>query len=413
MKLLVQLLFIAVVALNTALVKLSVGIPVKDLLLVLLTGLLFVAYNRQVLQFLQRHAGVLLLFATLGFIGGTLAIMQHRGIGVAAESAMRVVVQSSLILICSYAVTTLCGIRFTVIVFCSAIFLSGIVAFLQFLDVDPAWQLRALLSRVQDEPSDVRAIIATQSRPLGLSLTPIMFSYHLVTAYLIGNLLYRRGLLAPIAYQAFVLAVLVMSIANGTRSLLIGVVVHEAAFQLRSLNRKAVAWIVVMIAGGGIALMLLQQMDSRLVEFSDASAIGRVALIEYGLRLIYDNPFGLGWGFDPGSRAWLYWEHLAGIERAHVIFDLGLHNAYINFLLMYGLFGLAALAIPAIAAPHLTGRALAYSIAYLVHAFFHNDGLFLGDNYYWFMFAVFLHVEHASRLGHAVAPTILPYASRP
>lgn len=385
-------LFVLVVLLNTAFVKLSVGLPIKDLMLFGLFVLLLLTYNLQAATFLQQYHSIFLVFFAFTALGFAITLLNGRNFGGAFISSLRIMVQPMLIMTCTYLMASIAGLRFTATVFIGSAILTGFVAILQFLDVDQAWQLRALLGRLQAEPSDVQSIVQREARPLGISLTPIMYSYHLASAYVLGNLLYRRGLMQPKHYYVFVGVMLAMTIANGTRSLLAGIVLHEIVSNVLTLGRRSVMTLGILAIGGLVTMSVLEAISSRVSSLSDASAVGRVVLFEYGMHLAADHPFGLGWGFDPGDVAWLYWEELAGLGRADVVFSLALHNAYLNFFLMYGVFGVLILIVIAVAAPRRLLEIAVFSLAYLFHATFHNDGIFLGDDYYWFAFAMFLRV---------------------
>jgi hypothetical protein len=147
---------------------------------------------------------------------------------------------------------------------------------------------------------------------------------------------------------------------------------------------------------------------SRLVDTADASALGRIALYDFGLRLAADNPFGLGWGFDSAGYAWLYWEHLSDFVNADGVFRLGLHNAYLNFFLVYGLAGTLLAAIVLMYDPRFVFISFLYLFAYIAHAFFHNDGVFIGEYFFWFSFAVILQIFEDNGIVFGAMAAALP-----
>ena len=53
-----------------------------------------------------------------------------------------------------------------------------------------------------------------RERPFGLSLTAIIFSYHLAAAYITANLLYRKQIIPNRVYGILVVALLAMAAAN-------------------------------------------------------------------------------------------------------------------------------------------------------------------------------------------------------
>jgi len=388
-------LFAFYLVLNTAFIKVSVGLPLKDLVLVALFGLIFVAYNRRVLQFFRRHfavVGVFLVFAVLGFF---LTILNGSELGVATESLLKVIVQPFLILVCTYALSSVVGVRVTAALFACCAGLTGIFAILQSVGLDPAWQVRDFLSNLQSETAHIRAGVKSRARPMGLSLTPIIYSYHLAGAYIAMHFLYRNGLIKRPIYFVLLCAILLMATANATRSLVLGILVHEAIHQLYPFRLNVILAAIALGIVGIVGFAYLDTVGSRLTSVSDASAVGRLMLYDYGLRLAADFPFGLGWGFDPVQYAWLYWEYLSEMGRAEAAFHLALHNACLNFFLAYGSYGVAIIAVLALIRPKTFAAILLFATAYLLHALFHNDGLFLGDDYFWFAFAIFLSVRDA------------------
>jgi hypothetical protein len=395
MPLVVLALFALYLVLNTAFVKVSVGLPLKDLVLVALFGLIFIAYNRQVLEFFRRHlavVGAFLVFAVLGF---SLTILNDRELGVATELLLKVIVQPFLILVCTYALSSVVGFRVTAALFACSAGLTGIFAILQSVGLDPAWQVRDFLSNLQNETAHIRGAVKSRARPMGLSLTPIVYSYHIAAAYIAMHFLYRNGFIKRPIYYLLLSAILLMAAANATRSLVLGILIHEAIHQVYPFRLNVILGAIALGIVGIIGFAYLESIGSRLTSVGDASAVGRLMLYDYGLRLAADFPFGLGWGFDPVQFAWLYWEHLSQIGRAEAAFHLALHNACLNFFLAYGSYGVAMIAVMALVKPKTFATILLFATAYLLHAFFHNDGLFLGDDYFWFAFAIFLAVRDA------------------
>ena len=147
--------------------------------------------------------------------------------------------------------------------------------------------------------------------------------------------------------------------------------------------------------------MYLGMLESRVTEFSDASAVGRTVLYYYGLQLAMDNPFGYGWGFHASEFAWLYWEHLAGMPKSDGAFRLEIHNAFINFILIYGLYGLAVLLVTVVLAPRVMLATAIVAVGYFVNAIFHNGGIFMGDNWFWIAFAMVILVWDHKRIDQA------------
>jgi O-antigen ligase len=268
-----------------------------------------------------------------------------------------------------------------------------VFAVLQFADVGFGWQAREILGRLQREPDSLSSVVRARERPFGLSLTAIIFSYHLAAAYITANLLYRKQLIPGRAYAILVVAMLVMAAANGTRSLLIGIVLHEVVHQLGRASLKSIVTLGVLAVVAFVGMDYLASVGSRVATINDASAVGRWTLYEYGMQLVRDNPFGYGWDFNPGDYAWLYWEQLSDMARAEAAFRLDIHNAFLNFVLLYGIYGVLIVALTALFNPGLFLATAYFAVGYLAHSFFHNDGVFLGDDYFWFAFVIFVYVR--------------------
>lgn len=395
-------LFAGQIVLNVAFVKLSVGLPLKDVALLGLTGLLFLAYNKQTTAFLNAHSGLALVFCSYAALGFSLSLLNDAEIGPTFESFLRLLVQPFLILLCTYVVASVAGLRFVVVIFLASALITGAFAILQTADIGFGWKMRAILGSLQNEPGHITENVAGGIRPPGLSLTPIMFSYHIATAYITAQFLYRRELITSKAYNILVAALTLMALANETRSLLIGMVVHEFLLRCSRLNLKTFLGLAALALVGAIAMLYLESIDSRITSYDDPSAIGRIVLYYYGLQLAADNPFGYGWEFDAASHAWLYWELISGVGRAEAAFRLEIHNAYLSFFIAYGILGVLILVVCTILEPVAIFSAIGFSIAYLINAFFHNGGILMGEAYVWYGFAIFLFVnDHiASRRAH-------------
>ena len=392
MRIFLAAIYLCVVFLYTAFTKLSVGLPVRTLVLVFLSGIIFVCYFTESRQFLRKHFEITLAFAALGTIGVVLTYLQRRDLGSTLDGLTSSIVQPYLILFSTLMLIGIIGLRAVAWLSLSVAALTGLVAVLQFSNIELAWRLREILGEIQNEPAEIQSYVASRGRALGLSLSPIVFSYHIISAYLALNVMYRFGQIRPLFYYGSVFIVLVAFLANGTRSALLAVLASEILMQLRHARLRSVLPVAAIASIGAAVYFYAEATGSRLADTADASALGRIALYNYGLRLAADNPFGLGWGFDPGGYAWLYWEHLSEFVNADGVFRLGLHNAYLNFFLVYGLAGTLVGAIVLMYDPRFVFVSATYLFAYLVHALVHNNGLFIGDYFFWFSFAVILKI---------------------
>ena len=81
------------------------------------------------------------------------------------------------------------------------------------------------------------------------------------------------------------------------------------------------------------------------------------------------------------------------MARAEAAFRLDIHNAFLNFVLLYGIYGVLIIALAALFNPGLFLATAYFVVGYLAHSFFHNDGVFLGDDYFWFAFVIFIYMR--------------------
>jgi hypothetical protein len=385
-------LYLCVVFLYTAFTKLSVGLPVRTLVLAFLSGVIVVCYFREARQFFRQHIEITAAFAALGAIGTIVTYLQQSDLVSTLDGLTSNILQPYLILFSTMMLIEIIGLRPVAWLSLSGAAFSGLVALLQFGNIEIAWRLREILSDIQHEPAEIQNYVASRSRALGLSLSPIVFSYQIISAYLTLNVMYRFGELRRSFYYGSFFLILITLLANGTRSALLAIFASETLMQLRKGRLRSLLYIGAIGAIATAVYLYANVTGSRVAATEDASALGRIALYDYGLRLIADHPFGLGWGFDPGGYAWLYWEHLSDFVNADGVFRLGLHDAYLNFFLVYGLTGTLVAAIVLIYDPRFVFVSAFYLFAYILHALFHNNGLFIGDYFFWFSFAVILQI---------------------
>ncbi|MGB9143665.1 MAG: O-antigen ligase family protein, partial [Aestuariivirga sp.] len=374
MRIFLAAIYLCVVLLYTAFTKLSAGLPVRTLVLVLLSVIIFICYFRDSRQFFRQHIEITSVFAALGVIGTILTYWQQGDVVSTLDGLTSNIVQPYLILFSTMMLINIIGLRTVALLSLSGAALSGLVALLQFSNIEIGWRLREIIGEIQHEPAEIQNYVASRSRALGLSLSPIVFSYQIMSAYIALSVMYRFGELRRLLYYGSFFLILIAFLANGTRSAILAIIASEMLMQLRSGRLRSLLPVAAIAAIGAAVYLYAGATGSRIAETEDASALGRMVLYDYGLRLATDHPFGLGWNFDPGGYAWLYWEYLSDYVNADGAFRLGLHNAYLNFFLVYGLTGTLVAAIVLMYDPRFVFISLLYLFAYVVHAFFHNNG---------------------------------------
>lgn len=392
MKILVAGLFLLVVVLYTALTKMSVGLPIRTLVLVFLAAVLFTCYFNEARRFFEKHVVITGMFFALGTIGSVLTYVNQRSVSATFEGLTSNILQPYLIFFCTFVLIRLLGMPLVATITFTGAFLTGLTAIIQYFQINAAWRIREFLSDVQDESSAIRAYVANRGRSIGLSVTPIVFSYHMMCAYVALNALYRFKYIRWVLYYGSVGLLSIATFANGTRSVLLGIAVSEMVMELRKRTLKSMLKVGAIFLAGAALYLYAEYSGSRIAETDDDSALGRFVLLNYGLLLAADNPFGLGWDFDAAGYAWLYWEYLSDSVNADGVFRLGLHNAFLNYFLIYGLGGTLLAFIALLYDPRFVFEMSLYLSSYIVHAFFHNNGMFIGDYFFWFTFAILLHV---------------------
>jgi hypothetical protein len=398
-KILVAAGYLLVVMLYTALTKFSIGLPLRTLVLVALSGLIFFAYNRESREFFERYSPFTWIFFVLGLIGTLLTYFREHNIGEALDGLTSVIIQCYLIFFCVLVLIRLLGIwPVALLTFAGAAF-TGLFALLQFADIGIGWRLREIVSDIQHEPSSIRDYVEGRGRPMGMSLSPIVFSYHMVCTYMALNALYRFNYMSFFNYYAAFAAIAIVTLANGTRSALLGILVSEVVMELRRGTPRAFAKVAMIGAAGLVMYLYADATGSRVADTDDASALGRIVLLNYGLRLAADNPLGLGWDFNPAGYAWLYWEHLADFVNADGVYRLGLHNAFLNFFLIYGVGGMLVCLAILLYDPRFVFFGSLFLSSYAVHAVVHNNGIFLSDYFFWFNFAIMVKVFESQGIG--------------
>lgn len=392
MKLLLQLLFATILFMHIALAKLTLGLPVRTIGLLFFAGLFFIAYHRQFLIVTKRFTKVYLVFAAIAFLGISLGFLNGQEFRLVMEFLIRDAVQPLLILQTTYLSLMVLGPLFVTRVFMAFLCVNIPIVVLQYLEINAAWQIRHLMTTLQGtDLAAVKNVLREERRAYGLALTPIVFSDYLVSNYIIANLMVRNKLMGVRSYVVLTAASLAGSVANGTRSLVLGILATETFQQVARGRLTSLVWLslagVLVIAG----YFVFSSTGARVASLQDASALGRIVLYKFGLELLYNNPMGYGWGFNPSRHAWLFWEQISHLPRANVVFRLGIHNAYLNFALQYGIFGFALIGLLAAYNIRKAWAVFTTFIAYFINAFFHNGGVFTGELHFWYAFAVFLY----------------------
>jgi hypothetical protein len=378
--------------------KLGGALPFRTILLITVFSGLIVFHQRQFQYFLRQHANVVILFAFMAALGIGQAIAWKNGIGDTSREALRQILQPFMLLVATYMMCLIVGVKRTVMVLLAVTALAGIFAVFQYLGIGFAWQIREIIGDIQYETIQNREFIRGRSRPMGLGYTPIELSYLLVSCYISILILYYTKAISPRFFFASLILILACTVANQTRSALLGILVSEVFRFLSQGGLRRYLVVILAAVAANIAMNIIEMGDNRFTSFQDQSAMGRQVLYLFGVRLFVDNPLGLGWGFHPSDYAWLYWEHLTEFGKPQIVFRLELHNAFLNYLLVYGLMGLAPVVFLALARPKTALLFALVFVSYFVHCLLHNKGFFYTGLMVWIPVAIFLYERDRGRL---------------
>lgn len=393
MQIVIYPLFALTTFVSVVFLKLSVGLPVRTLMLASVFVMVTIFYKRHVAHFFNRHGMLLCLFAFMAVLGSSLAFVQHETANSIFQQLLRQTMQPLMVLICAYVMCYVVGARATAAVCLGVTAIVGVVAIAQALGVEFAWRIREIIGSIQGDPPITAAFVKNRARAMGLAFSPIEYSYLVASAYILLLILHRGGLVTNRTYWMIFALIMMIAVAIETRSLLLGIVVSEF---FRMLSRGSITtYLILAFAAivGYAVFTLMPEVDSRIVSVEDQSAAGRKVLYLFGLRLFLDNIAGFGWGFSAQEFAWLYWEHLTDFGKPEIVFRLALHNAFLNYILIYGVLGLVPLAYFTVAYPRAALQFFLIFICYFLHSFFHNKGLFVAGYHVWFTVAVYLYLQ--------------------
>jgi O-Antigen ligase len=372
------------------------SIPVRGIVLGGFLILLVLLYPDAAKRAVTRHSVIFVLAAAMAGIGIFVSIANSAGLELILRSVLEVHVQILLSLVFATIVAEVAGARASALVIVGAVGLSTLVAILQFVDFDFAWDLRAALGTLQGHAMHEDSSFLNR-RPMGLSFSPIQLTTQLCLAFAIyvavvdKERISRPGQSSAASSNVVAAAFLLIafSIAAATRSPILGACI----FLIVYLVQRQSGWLLVLLLAGGALtyfageqlLELFQSKQARVLRIDDDSAMGRLALWKFGMLLFRDNPLGYGFGFVPASQHWMpYWHELYTLQGADDIKTKELHNYVLIMLNTYGV-GLM-LILPLLASIlRRVGNYLIYFIPYLAHIMFHNSGPFWNDTLIWFV----------------------------
>lgn len=412
---LVLLLYFVACMLTIALPIFSIGgIPVRVFVVIIAIVVGLFAYSTLAYQAIRRHGSMLLLIASFGLLGAVVTILNGTDPLVLMRQVIEIHLQGIANLLLSGIVCYVCGTRRTLVAFLCAVAVTACVAVAQFIGFEAAWSLRGSIASLQHEVFARYGYFADR-RSMGVSFSPITLATQLCLAFAAYGAWRRANQFSVMAHDYFDIRVILAlalfalaCVASGNRSPIAGGIIFVALYLMS--RRPKLFWVSLPVLALVGALLIptvtefAQSSGYRVTETGDESAMGRITLSYYGLRLFLDNPFGYGLDFDP-TRYWQsYWSDLAAMPSAGSVQIYPLHNYILSMLNFYGIGMLALIPLIVLAFRPYRGSFI-FFVPYGFHILFHNAGPFWNDALIWLILPV---AHQASQTQRA-----LPFQTEP
>ncbi len=400
LRILITGLFSANMALSIYLVRLGVGpLPVRVMFTLAAFVVIWAVRPRLLSDAVWLHRKAIGFILAAAVLATVVSFANGIEAGVVLQQVAEIFGQAVFGILIGYMLYCVCGVNTVVYVFVVTIFLSAVVAILQFLGFEPAWQAYLFLQSLQPQSiteemfwHDVRY------RALGLSYTPVHLgtqiciafaAFYAYSIFRYGEQRVVRGDFWPL-WIVFAVG-LVGCVASGNRSPILGMAVFLFFFLV-----KRAPWTAVLIGLGAAAVVLfgdvllelLQSLGLRVLNTENSSSEGRTALRLFGILLFFDNPFGYGLNFDSTQYWWLHWQDVQNLENPEAIMIHALHNYYLMVLNKNGFLVLPCFVFVGL----LLWRNRIFALGlvpYLVHIFYHNDGPLQADFMFWYLYPLF------------------------
>ncbi|MBY5923585.1 O-antigen ligase family protein [Ferrimonas balearica] len=392
-------LFLLFWTLAVIMVKLEMGLPARVWVLLLGLGWFALMFRVPWRTLLNDNAHLNALAAIM-LVGVLTTLLNSLDWSNAILMAVKWALQPALAFLFTLLVCHLYGTRPVILIFLAVVALTSVIAVLQGLEFQPAWDLKYRFEQWQGlDRAQIFAIEQESGgdayhdlyRSRGLSYSPIHLGYQIT---LVAGLLYYAAIrapqlnpLSPFWTWSLLLLLLAAAIFSGTRSTIGGLVLLLPLHFLFCHSRRGLAVLLALLFALMLPLLFMlasELLDLRIFSTSDSSMHSRVPLTLLGLQLFWDNPLGHGWLIEASDLADQYWHRLYQIDNAEVVVYRGIHNHAVKMLFVYGVFGAGILVHYLIKLKQQFGVAILVALApYGFHALFHNDGIFLGGNYIW------------------------------
>lgn len=397
--LLALLLFTIGLLLSICAVRLAVaGLPLRVLFMTACLGLVALIAPHELVEGARRMRKAILVVTLFALLGAIVSVVNGTGSGIIVQQIVEIHVQGVIGLVLAAALVSLVGPKPVMIAFVASWGLSGVFAIGQALGLNVAWVARAMIGGLMHDPPVTQIAYKTRYRALGLSYSPV----HLATqACLAFAALYAYRLYAT-AGEAMrridwpivggIAMVMLVCIASGNRSPLLGCVVFAAFYAWKVAPRLFTLMIPVALLMGIAAVPIMSTLETanvRVVSTEDGSAEGRATQRYYGMRLLSDRPLGYGLAFESTDYWAPYADEVIYMSNPMTIRNFALHN---YFLMMLNKYGVMVLALVLLIVPRSRSEAYCWAgfVPYGVHIFYHNDGPLQGDFFIWYLLPLFM-----------------------
>lgn len=372
-------------------VKMGVGgIPYRALCFFASAGLLILSDPNGIYRDVVRASKVLTFIGAFALLGSFVSVLAGTGLGRVIREVIEIHVQAVIIVTLSFAMVRVLGLGTALTTLFIPVLITGSIAIAQALGIGAAWELRAGIGSIMNDPSLVAQFYVERSRALGVSYSPVhvgtqtcaaFAGYFCWRMYRNPNLMRRLDIPLIVAWMLCV----IICIASGNRSPILGFAVFLLAYGLKAEPRRVVMALPILMFAGLIGFELMQllgQEGARFAQTDDSSAAGRSTLAKFGMWLVLDRPQGWGFAFNSVDHWPAFAHDVIYDDNPMSIRKWPPHNFYILLLAKYGV-----LAIPLVMSI-LPRTRLGWGVwfaflPYGIHIYFHNDGPLSSDNLVW------------------------------
>lgn len=366
------------------------GVPVRSIISISLL-FLFLVFDNDAVRFATRiNAKALYIIFTFAVVGLLLSLY-NEDLAEGIQKLFEVHIQATVLLLLTSTIAVRLGARRSATLLIGLIVISCIVCVLQFFEIPLAWDLRVPFGFTYDDVAPTIQVVEPDRGP-GLSYSTILLAGQSCIAFALGVIFSDSCAKKEAANEInrdeyrlktiimFSIFVIIVSVAGGNRSPILGVMLAVPLLVTRNNTLKLTIFLlVVLLWFFGINIMrdMLSDAGLRVAQTGDPSSMVRGGLVQYGMQLFYLNPVGYGLGFDSRALSSSADIDFSRIDNAAIVINVfsvvGLHNFLVTMLNRYGV----AFIFLSIWCAYILLKKRIYLIPfvpYIVHILFHNLG---------------------------------------